>query len=61
LHNFVHRAEGMGFFLMVFCEAVGLVIVSEGSFAFFVARGESYTSLSNVSFVAIGAGEFVCS
>jgi len=59
LHNFVHKAEGMGFFIMVFCEAVGLVIVSEGSFAFFVARGESCTSLSDVNFVAIGEGEFV--
>ena len=59
MHNFVHKAEGMGFVIMVFCEAAGLVIVSEGSFALFVARGESCTSLSNVSFVAIGAGEFV--
>jgi len=51
----------MASFLKVFCEAVGLVIVSEGGFVFFVSLGESSTSLSDVSFVAIGAGEFVCS
>jgi len=61
LHNSVHRAEGMVFFIKVFCEAVGLVIVSEGGLVSFVSRGESSTSLSDVSFVAIGAGEFVCS
>ena len=38
LHNFVHRVEGMAFFIKVFCEAVGLVIVSEGGFVFFVSR-----------------------
>ena len=32
LHIFVHRAKGMAFFTKVFCEAVGLVIVSEGGF-----------------------------
>jgi len=51
----------MAFFIKVFCEAVGLVIVPEGGFVFFVSRGESSTSLSDVSFVAIRAGEFVCS
>jgi len=51
----------MVFFIKVFCEAVGLVIVSEGGLVSFVSRGESSTSLSDVSFVAIGAGEFVCS
>ena len=61
MHNFVHRAEGMAFFIKVFCEAVGLVIVSESGFVFFLSRGESSTILSDVSFVAIGAGEFVCS
>jgi len=61
LHNFVHRAKGMAFFIKVFCEAVGLVIVLKGGFVFFVSRGESSTSLSDVSFVAIGTGEFVCS
>jgi len=61
LHNFVHRPEGMAFFIKVFCEAVGLVIVSEGSFVFFVSHEESSTSLSYVSFVAIRVGEFVCS
>ena len=61
MHNFVHRAKRMAFFIKVFCEAVGWVIVSEGSFVFFVSRGESSTNLSDVSFVAIGAGEFVCS
>ena len=61
MHYFVHRADGMASFLKVFCEAVGLVIVSEGGFVFFVSLGESSTSLSDVSFVAIGAGEFVCS
>ena len=61
MHNLVHRAEGMAFFVKVFCEAVGLVIVPEGGFVFLVSRGESSTSLSDVSFVAIKAGEFVCS
>jgi len=51
----------MAFFIKVFCEAVGLVIVLKGGFVFFVSRGESSTSLSDVSFVAIGTGEFVCS
>jgi len=40
---------------------LGLVIVSESGFVFFLSRGESSTILSDVSFVAIGAGEFVCS
>jgi len=51
----------MAFFIKVFCEAVGLLIVSEGGFVFFVPLGESSTSLSDVSFVAVGAGEVVCS
>ena len=51
----------MTFFTKVFCKAVGLVIVLEGGFVFFVSRGESSTGQSDVSFVAIGAGEFVCS
>jgi len=50
----------MAFFIKVFCKAVGLVIVSEGDFVFFVSQGELSTSLSDVSFVAIRAGEFVC-
>jgi len=50
----------MAFFIKVFCEAVGLVIVSEGAFVFFVSLGESSTILYDVSFVAIGAGEFLC-
>ena len=61
MHNFVHRAEGITFFIKVFCKVVGLVIVSEGGFVFFVSCGELSTSLADVSFVAIGAGEFVCS
>ena len=60
MHNFLHRAEGMAFFIKVFCEAVGLVIVLKGGCVFVVSRGESSTNLSDVSFVAIGAGEFVC-
>jgi len=51
----------MAFFIKVFCEVLGLVIVSEGGFVFFVSLGESPTGLSDISFVAIGAGEFVCS
>jgi hypothetical protein len=47
--------------IKVFCETVGLVIVSEGSFVFSVPCGKSSTSLSDVSFFAIGAGKFVCS
>jgi len=46
----------MALFIKVFYEAVGLVIVLEGCFVFFVSRGELSTSLSNVSFVAIGNG-----
>ena len=60
MHIFVHSAEGMAF-IKVFCEAVCLVIVSEGGIVFFVSRGESSTSLSNVSFDAIGVGDFVFS
>jgi len=37
LHNLVHRAEGMAFFILVFCEAVGMVIVPEGCFVFSVS------------------------
>jgi len=48
-------------FIKMFCEAVGLVIVSEDGFVFFVSHGQSSTSLSDVSFVAIGTGGFVCS
>jgi len=50
----------MCFIIKVFSEAVGLVIVSEGSFVLLVLHGESSTSLSDLSLVAIGAGEFVC-
>jgi len=51
----------MVFFIKVFCEAVGMVIVLEGCFVFSVSRGESSTSLSDVSLVAFRVGEFVCS
>jgi uncharacterized protein YjeT (DUF2065 family) len=46
--------------IKVFSEAVGLVIVLEGGFVLFVPRGELSTSLSDISLVAVGAGEFVC-
>jgi hypothetical protein len=43
----------------VFSKAVGLVIVSEGGFVLLVSRGKPSISLSDVSLVRIGAGEFV--
>ena len=51
----------MAFFIKVLCEAVGMVIVSEGCFVLSVSRGETSTSLSDISLVAFRAGEFVCS
>ena len=51
----------MAFFIEVFSEAVGMVIVPECCFVFSVSRGESSTCLSDVSLVAFRAGEFVCS
>jgi hypothetical protein len=47
--------------MKVFGKAIGMVIVLEGGFAFFISRGELSTSLSDVSLITIGAGEFVCS
>jgi len=61
LHNLIHRAERMAFFVKVFCEAVGMVIVLEGCFVLSVSRGETSTSLSDIRLVAFEAGEFVCS
>jgi len=46
--------------IKVFSEAVVLVIVSEDCFVLLVPRAESSTILSDVSLVAIRAGEFVC-
>jgi len=60
LHNFVHGANGMCCIIKVFSKAVGLVIVSERGFVLLVSRGKPATSLSDVSLVTVGAGEFVC-
>ena len=46
----------MAFFVKVFCEAVGMVIVPEGCFVLSVSRGETSTSLSDIRLVAFGAG-----
>jgi hypothetical protein len=61
LNDFVRRAEGMRCIIKVFCKAVGLVFILEGSFVVSIPCGKSSTSLSDVSFFAIGAGMFVCS
>jgi len=46
--------------IKVFSEAVGLVIVLEGNFVLLISRGKPSISLSDVSLIAIRAGEFVC-
>jgi len=46
--------------IQVFSKAVGLVIVSEGGFVLLVSCGKSPSSLSNIGFVTVKAGEFVC-
>jgi len=57
LHDAVHGAEGMSFFIKVIRETGCVAVVSEGFFfVLFEPRGEASTSLSDVRLITIGAG-----
>ena len=56
LHDIVHGAEGMIFFIQVFRETGCMSVVSENCHVFLVSRGEASTSLSGVCLIAIGTG-----
>ena len=56
LHDAVHGAEGLSFFIKVILETVCVAVASEGFFVLFEPRGEASTSLSDVRLIAVGAG-----
>ena len=56
LRDSVLGAEGMSFFIKVFRETGCVAIVSEGFLVLFEPRGETSTSLSDVSLITVGTG-----
>ena len=56
LHDTVHGAEGVSFFIKVFRETGCVAIVSEGFFVLLELRGEGSTSLSDVCLITVGTG-----
>ena len=56
LHDTVHGAEGVSFFMKVFRETGCVAIVSEGFLVLFEPRGEASTSLSDVRLITFGTG-----
>jgi len=48
LHNVVYGAEGMYFFIKVFCETGSVAIVTEGFLMFIVSCSEASFGLSNI-------------
>jgi len=56
LHATVHGAEGVGFFVKVFCETGCVALVSEGFLMPIVLHDEASTSLSDIRLIAVGTG-----
>jgi len=56
LHDTVHGAERVSFFIKVFCETGYVAIVSEGFLVLLEPRGEAFTSLPNVCLITVGTG-----
>jgi len=59
LHDNVHGAEGVSFFIKVFRETGCVAIVSEGFLVLLEPRGEVSSGLSDVCLITVGTGYFV--
>ena len=54
LHDIVHGAEGVSFFIKVLRETGCVAIVSGGFLMLLEPRGKTFTSLSDVRLITVG-------